>query len=105
VLATNDAVAAIQGIVGIIEEVSSITAAIAAAIEQQGAASREIKHNVQQAALGTRDVTSNILGVTEAATETGSAATEVLSASAILARQAEELSGDVHSFVTDVRAA
>ena len=41
----------------------------------------------------------------QAATETGSAATQVLSASSGLAKQAEELSGEVHSFVADVKAA
>lgn len=60
---------------------------------------------MQQAALGTREVTSNIVVVSQAATETGSAASQVLGASAALSKPAEELSGEVHSFVEDVRAA
>jgi methyl-accepting chemotaxis protein len=103
--ATNAAVTAIQGIVGVIEEVSAITAAIAAAVEEQGAATNEITRNVQQAAVGTQEVTSNIAGVSQAATETGSAASQVLSASGILSKEAEALSADVGRFARDVKAA
>jgi methyl-accepting chemotaxis protein len=103
--ATSEAVTAIQGIVGIIEEVSAITTAIAAAVEQQGAATREITRNVQQAAIGTREVTTNIVGVSQAATETGSAASQVLGAAGELSKQSEQLSGEVRNFVADVRAA
>jgi methyl-accepting chemotaxis protein len=103
--ATNDAVTAIQGIVGIIEEVSAITTAIAAAVEEQGAATNEISRNVQQAAAGTREVTSNIAGVSQAATETGTAASQVLTASDGLSKEAASLSADVSDFGRDVREA
>jgi methyl-accepting chemotaxis protein len=39
---SGEAVGAVQGIVGIIQELDRISAAVAAAIEQQGAATREI---------------------------------------------------------------
>jgi methyl-accepting chemotaxis protein len=61
--------------------------------------------NVQQAAIGTREVTTNIVGVSQAATETGSAASEVLGASEALSKQAEELSGEMHRFAAEMRAA
>ena len=57
-----------------------IAAAIAAAVEEQGAATQEIARNVQQAAAGTQEVSVNIEGVDQAAGETGAAATEVLGA-------------------------
>ena len=52
---------------GTIDEVNEIATAIAAAVEQQGAATREIARNVQQAAAGTSEVAANIAGVTAAA--------------------------------------
>jgi methyl-accepting chemotaxis protein len=56
--ATGDAVNAIQAIVGTIAEIDEISSQIAAAVDQQGAATREIAGNVQQAADGTRQVTT-----------------------------------------------
>ena len=102
---TQEAVAAIKGIVGTIGEVSRIAGSIAAAVEEQGAATAEIARSVQQAASGTQDVTSNISGVSRAANETGAAASEVLGAAGELSRQAEALSGEVSTFVAQVRAA
>jgi methyl-accepting chemotaxis protein len=52
--ATNDSVKAIQAIGGTIGWMSEICSTIASAVEQQGAATREISRNVQQAAQGTR---------------------------------------------------
>ncbi|HYS87114.1 MAG TPA: hypothetical protein VEN78_19240 [Bradyrhizobium sp.] len=47
----------------IIERLSEISSAIAAAVERQGAATQEISRNVQQAAQGTQQVSSNITDV------------------------------------------
>jgi len=103
--ATHEAVSAIQEITGTIGRVSEISAAIAAAVEQQGAATQEIARNVQQAAAGTRDVRDNISAVSQGAEETGAAAVDVQSASAELSEQAERLNQVVARFIADVRAA
>jgi methyl-accepting chemotaxis protein len=103
--ATNDAVDAIREIGGLIEEVGAITTSIAAAVEQQGAATAEIARNVQQTAVSTQTVTANIAGVSRAANDTGTAAGQVLSAAGDLSRQAERLSAEVGSFITEVRSA
>jgi len=102
---TAGAVEAIQRITAIINEVALIAGSIAAAVEQQGAATQEIARNVQQAAMATQDVTSNIGGVREAATATRSASQEVLGAAGVLSQQAEQLTAEVRNFVADVRAA
>ncbi|GAA4256536.1 methyl-accepting chemotaxis protein [Azospirillum formosense] len=102
---TRDAVAAIQGIAAVIGEVNEIATAIAAAVEEQGAATREITRNVQQAAVGTQEVASNIAGVQQAANDTGTAATHVLSAAQELSQQAERLTGEVGDFLAGVRSA
>lgn len=103
--ATREAVDAIQGITATIEEVSAIATTIGSAIEEQGAATAEIARNVTQTAQATQDVTSNITGVSSAANETGNAASQVLSAATDLSRQAEQLSGEVSTFLAGVRAA
>jgi methyl-accepting chemotaxis protein len=103
--ATKEAVAAIHSIANTIEEVSAIATGIAAAVEQQGAATAEIARNVQQTAQAAQDVTANISGVSRASSETGAAAGQVLSAASELSQQAEHLSSEVHSFLSDIRAA
>ncbi|MCX7321156.1 MAG: methyl-accepting chemotaxis protein [Hyphomicrobiales bacterium] len=103
--ATKEAVDAIQGITTTIEEVSAIATTIGSAIEEQGAATAEIARNVTQTAQATQDVTTNIGGVTNAAHETGNAATMVLSAASGLSKQAEQLTGEVTTFLAGVRAA
>jgi methyl-accepting chemotaxis protein len=103
--ATKEVVEAIRGISGTIEEVSAIATAIASAVEQQGAATSEIARNVQQTTQAAREVTVGIGGVSLAAGETGTAAGQVLTASSDLAQRAEQLSGEVNSFVAGVRAA
>src|SRR5690606_41209346 len=60
--ATGDAVKAIGEIGATIKEIAQIATTIAGAVEQQGAATQEIARNVQQAAAGTRAVSSNIAG-------------------------------------------
>jgi methyl-accepting chemotaxis protein len=50
-------------------------------------------------------VTTNIGGVSAAANETGGAASLVLTAASNLSKQAEQLSGEVNTFLAGVRAA
>src|SRR3984957_19158649 len=57
---TTSAVGAIRNIGNTISEINEVTTAIAAAVEQQGAATREIARNIQHAAGGTAEVSSNI---------------------------------------------
>ncbi len=78
--ATQDSVNAITEISGTIQRLSEISSTIAAAVEEQGAATHEISRNVQQAAHGTQLVSANIVDVQRGATETGSASSQVLSA-------------------------
>jgi methyl-accepting chemotaxis protein len=103
--ATGTAVAAIAAVGDVITEISGIATAIAAAVEQQSAATSEISRNVQQAASGTNEVAGNIGGLSSAAGSTGAAATQVLGAAGALSRQAEQLRGEVDQFLADVKAA
>ena len=65
-MATQDSVGAIKEISDTIEKLSEISSTIAAAVEEQGAATQEISRNVQQAAQGTQQVSSNITDVQRA---------------------------------------
>ena len=103
--ATGSSVQAIQAIGGTIGRVNQIAAAIAAAVQQQGAATQEIARNVQQASAGTTEVSGHIASVSQAASETGSAAGEVLISAKGLARLSDALRDDVDRFVGNIRAA
>jgi len=103
--ATNDSVGAIREISSTIERLSEISSAIAAAVEEQGAATQEIARNVQQAAQGTQQVSSNITDVQRGATETGTASSQVLSAAQMLSNDSNRLKTEVGKFLANVRAA
>jgi methyl-accepting chemotaxis protein len=102
--ATQAAVEAIAGISGRIGRINEASSAIAAAIEEQGAATQEITSNTQRAARSAHDVSSNIASVTERAAQTGRTAATVLSAADSLQRQAGELKSDVDRFLGSIRA-
>jgi methyl-accepting chemotaxis protein len=101
----TSAVGAIRNIGNTIAEINEVTTGIAAAVEQQGAATREIARNIQHAAGGTSEVSSNIIGVSTASAEAGSAAGEVLDASDALRREADILRDEIHAFLANIRAA
>jgi methyl-accepting chemotaxis protein len=103
--ATQDSVTAIKEIGSTIDRISGVAAAIAAAVEQQGAATQEISRNVQEAAQGTAEVASNIASVNTGAAETGSASSQVLSAARSLSRDSEVLQREVARFIETVKAA
>jgi methyl-accepting chemotaxis protein len=103
--ATQRSVSAIDRIVATIEQVRGISTAIAAAVEQQGAATDEIAGNTARAADGTTQVTENIFGVGRAAEQTGAASTQLMGLSGHLSSQAEDLKIEVEGFVTALRAA
>jgi methyl-accepting chemotaxis protein len=102
---TTSAVSAIRNIGQTIGEINEVTTAIAAAVEEQGAATREIARNIQHAAGGTSEVSSNIVGVSTASAEAGRAASEVLGASDELRREADMLRSEIDVFLSNIRAA
>jgi methyl-accepting chemotaxis protein len=102
---TGLAVDAIKAIGGTIRQMNEIASAIAAAVEEQGAATRDISQNIQLVAQGTNEVAANIAGVNEAAVETGTAASQVLTAADDLSRQSDKLRTNVNGFLDKIRAA
>ena len=99
------AVSSIGAIMETIRQISDVSGTIAAAVEEQQAATQEIARNIQQAAQGTQEVSSNIVGVNRAATDTGTAAHQVLGAADTLSDQAGVLKSKVEVFLSAVKAA
>jgi methyl-accepting chemotaxis protein len=103
--ATHESVAAIKEIGSTIGRISQIAATIAAAVEEQGAATQEIARNVGEAARGTGQVATSITDVNRGAGETGSASAQVLASAQSLSSESGHLKSEVDKFLMTVRAA
>jgi methyl-accepting chemotaxis protein len=101
----GEAIDAIKGIGSIIGEVNEVATAIAAAVQQQGAATQEISRSTQHAAQGTKNVSDNITGVKTGADAAASAADNVKVASKTLEIQSQQLGNQVTQFLGKIRAA
>jgi methyl-accepting chemotaxis protein len=109
---TGNAVAAIEEITKIIEEINSISNTIVAAVEEQSAtvneiaksvggasqAATEIAKNVGESAKGLIEVSSNIQGVNKAATDTASGIGQIKQSAQDLAALASGLQKIVGQF-------
>jgi methyl-accepting chemotaxis protein len=102
---TATAVTAIRGIGETVSRMNEITSTVAAAVEEQGAATREIAGNVQQAATGTQQVSGYVVAAQRAVSETGSIASSVLDAAGTLSQEAKRLRAEVDDFLKGVLAA
>ncbi len=103
--ATGQTVTAIANISSTIGRMNEIAGSIAAAVDEQNSATREIAQNVQQVSLGIGAVASSIDTVQSAAAETGKQAGSMLSGANGLAQEAERLRREVKSFLERVAAA
>src|SRR5215469_4542641 len=102
---TKNAVDAVREIGGAVRGINEITTAIAGAVNEQDAATREISANAQSAAQGNEGLVTNISSLSAAIGETNTAAASVLSASDDLATVAETLSREVDKFFHNLRTA
>jgi methyl-accepting chemotaxis protein len=103
--ATEASVAAIKDINATIGSISEISSTIAAAVDEQGAATQEIARSMQQAAQLSAQVASNVTDVNRGTSETGSASAQVLSSARSLSKESTQLKIEVDKFLTTVRAA
>lgn len=78
--------------------------ATASASAADNAATLEISRNVQPAALGTRDVSSSIVSLTQTAGKTGESATQVQEAARSLGEQADVMKNKAERLLSDSRA-
>jgi len=103
--ATAQSVDAVKAIGKTIARIAEISTGIAAAVDEQNAATGEIARNVQQAAQGTAEVTTSIVEVAEGGAKVKLASTEVLGASTSLGHDAETLRQEVDAFLLGIKAA
>lgn len=96
---------AIKGAGEVVNVISQSSATVAEAVEQQQGATNEISQSAQEASVGTQQVSSNIVHMSDAANQTGAVATQVLGAAGELSRQSVELKNQVDSFLERIRAA
>ncbi|MDV7338523.1 methyl-accepting chemotaxis protein [Terasakiella sp. A23] len=100
---TTGAVDAIDGIATTIGHLNEYTSSIAAAVEEQSAATGEIAHNVNEAARGNEEVSSNISGVAQAASDTGRLAHSVADSANNVKNASQHLRSSVQEFLDDIR--
>ncbi|MBY6263435.1 ATP-binding cassette domain-containing protein [Azospirillum sp. 412522] len=101
--ATGNAAQSLQSITAVIEEISTISLAIARSMEAQAAASATIHGSIDQAAAGAGVVASNARHVTGGARDTESATRHVLTAAADLAGQTERLRRSIEQLLDGIR--
>ncbi|MFY9294207.1 MAG: methyl-accepting chemotaxis protein [Methylorubrum rhodinum] len=102
---THQAVAAIRAISQTIVELRAIATGVAAAMEEQGAATQEIVRNVSQAAQSTQSVAGNVAAVRDIAGQTGAASAQVLVSASELSRRSDHLGAAVAGFLATIKAA
>jgi methyl-accepting chemotaxis protein len=95
----------IEEISNTIGQIAEISTAIAAAVEEQGAATQEITRGVQQAAVGATLVTGSTAKVNRGAVDTGSAAENVHGLAVSLLAQSKHLNDEIGNFLRTVRSA
>lgn len=101
---TRDVVQTIRNIGSLTRESSSISAAVAAAVEEQGVATQEIVVNTTAASGGTADVSASLGRLAELAQETGELSQQVMQAVRALGGEAEGMNGEIAQFLRKVRA-
>ncbi|TAN49245.1 MAG: methyl-accepting chemotaxis protein [Rhodospirillales bacterium] len=102
--ATQQAVIAIKEISAVIGNMNEITSAIAAAVEEQSAATKEISRNVQQAAEGSHQVSEYVTRLANLTKLVDDGASTVEASSSSLGGQSHRMQEEVNKFLTTVRA-
>jgi methyl-accepting chemotaxis protein len=96
---SRDAAGALMQIATVVGQINDIAAAIAGAVEEQDAATREIARNVQEAATGTREVSKSIASVSQSAAGVDASAKELTAAARALNETSDVLTRDVRDFL------
>ena len=100
----GQAVAAIRSIAEVILRLNQMATGVAAAVEQQSAATAEIGRNAVQAAQGTGEVASTIALIQQAAESAAAGSGAVLDSARAVADRVERIRGSVQTFVSGVKA-
>ena len=99
---TSRSVAAIEGISQTIRELDRFSALIAAAVEQQAGAARQISGDVHAAASGSMQVNKTVGDIEGIARQTSMEVSQIGSASAQIVKQTQRVQDRVASFTTEL---
>lgn len=97
--ATGTAVEAVQGIAQAIRDVEAVSSAIAIAVEQQSISTTEIRRNVDETTVATREVADRITVVSHEAHDNTSRARHLAEAAGQVVRSVEALRGSMVAVV------
>lgn len=103
--ATEDSVAAIKHICGIIGRIAALSTTVRDAVHEQGTATEQIASHVRDAADATAQVSTAIADVSRGASETDLASSAVLASARSLSGESVRLKLEVERFLSMVRAA
>jgi len=104
----SETAAAVEGIAGVrdaVGKMESMAAAVAAAVEQQGAATQEIAGNVNGVATAFRSGTGDVSNIARGSLESSASAYSVLWAAEDLVQPVEQLKRSFDAFLAQLRAA
>jgi methyl-accepting chemotaxis protein len=87
-----------------IRQMKDISSGVAAAVEEQNAATKEIARNIQEASAGNQEVSEKVVFVAQAAGQTQNATATVLSAARLLGQNTAHIRTTIERFIQDVRA-
>jgi len=96
-------VVALKGVVETVTEADTVVSSIAAAINQQSAATGEIVRNVHEAAISNTHVSETMEHLAEDASQVKSNAASVVATIEELGQEASEMQKTVRAFLKDVR--
>ncbi|WP_164935794.1 methyl-accepting chemotaxis protein [Bradyrhizobium nanningense] len=102
--ATLESATAITSIGNSISRISQIASAVAVAMDQQGAITKDIAQNIQHAAAMSTTVAGNIRQVAQKAFITGASSSQVLTSANVLARTSHHLKIEADDFLTGIRS-
>jgi methyl-accepting chemotaxis protein len=103
--AVEGAVSAMSRIEAVIQRINENATKIGVSVNMQAGVTNEIANAISQVAVSSQSVAADVSLVTETASETGAAASQVLSASRELSQQAAKLDQETMDFLARVRAA
>jgi methyl-accepting chemotaxis protein len=102
---SRETLGAISQISSVIEQINQISSIIAAAIEEQGAATKEISGHIDQASGRVGTIIESIGTVADSTGHSSAAATQAVQASEELSQQADKLRSEVNKFLQNLHAA
>ena len=102
--ATEESVQAIVGITTSIGDLSEIASTIAAAVEEQGATTQTIAHNVRTVGNDAASATQNVVDLTRSSMESYASTIRVIWSSQDLGQLTEDLNREVQDFLIKIRA-